>query len=262
MELLIDFDSALYKAGCSNETRWYEIRTPDGFVVQQCQYKKEATAVVGDDTDLEIVACKEAGPLGHTLANLKNIIEGILDVYPVKYQLFIAGKGNFRDDIYPDYKGHRDASGKPLHLKDMKEYLLKRYNTFLVDGEEADDRVSWLQCTAEHETMIVGVDKDLDNTPGHHYNFQHKHEYLLTEEEADFNFATQLLTGDSTDNIPGLPGVGKGTAAKILPEYIPTWQHVVWDEYQERGFDMDYMVLQGRLLWMRRKPEEWWYPRL
>ena len=53
---------------------------------------------------------------------------------------------------------------------------------------------------------IATLDKDLDGVPGWHYVWKGKREgvFYVTETEADRFFYTQMLTGDATDNIPGL----------------------------------------------------------
>jgi hypothetical protein len=271
LELLVDADSAIYKAGCANETRSYHIVDVDsGIVINECTYKKEADAFVdaydkskeGAGAGLAIKKHKVAGPLSHTLANVKNVVKNMLSLEHTDRQFFIGGKGNFRYDIYPEYKGKREPADKPIHEQEIREYLIKHYDAQLVDDEEADDRVSYLQCLSEPgSTCIVSIDKDLLNTPGYNYNYDKRELIYITPEDADLNFARQLLTGDSTDNIPGLKGVGKGRALKLLPEYTPDWLSIVREEYGKHypAEEVDgWINLNGSLLWMRREPNEIW----
>ena len=264
MHYLIDADSMIFKAGCSNESRWYDVCT-GGFPVKTFQYKADAVQFVeeNDITDVTYEKGKAAGPLAHSIGNVKRIYEQAMDnVNSTGSTLFIGGKGNFRDDIYPQYKGHRDPMSRPIHEKEIREYLLGR-GAIVVNKEEVDDRVSWLQCAAERETTsIVSVDKDLNNTAGWHYNYDNNVEYLITPAEADLNFWRQMVTGDRTDNIPGIKGCGKVRAATMLPEELPypDMEEIVWEAYQAAGHDVDYFTLQGRLLWMRRKQNEMWTP--
>lgn len=263
MRLAIDIDSAVYKAGCSNETRSYLVLNHEGYVLETVQYKKEAVALKEEHEEetgfgCTIEAHKVAGPLSHTLSNFKVIVEGILKRYPdCDYTLYLGGEGNFRYDIYEEYKGHRDPFQRPIHEQEIRDYMMHQYNTEVVNGEEVDDRVSYLGCN-NPDIIMVSIDKDLDNTPGLHYNYDKKQEYYIDEETADWNFALQLLTGDSGDNIPGLPGVGKVRAQSILPYPDPNWREVVESEYKARGFDREYLLMNGRLLWMRREPNEMW----
>lgn len=262
MLLLIDADSALYRAGCANETRSYLV-VLDGNVIGEEHYKKDAVALAEQYEGAEIVPHKEAGAIGITLYNLRQVCKSFFSLKHTAYEMYFGGKGNFRLDIFPEYKQDRDPLLKPLHLTQMKKHLEGQYGAIPVDGEEADDRVSWrqMQCIENGvESCIVTIDKDLNNTQGYHYNWLKEHLYYVSPEEADLNFARQCLMGDSTDGITGLPNVGKETALSILPEYREDWLDVVKQEYENRGFDMDYLTQQGRALWMRRKPDELWVP--
>ena len=263
MHFLIDADSAMYKAGCSNEEREYLI-LHDGMVVHSEKYKRDATAWVAEqEGEYEIEPHKTTGPLPHSLANLKGVIERIIE-HPkcTSWTVYIGGEGNFRYDIYEEYKASRDPLAKPLHLPDLKQYLIKRYGAVVVDGEEVDDRVSWEQCSKEG-TCIASIDKDLLNTPGWNYNYGTEELTYVSQLQADLNFYRQLITGDkSVDNIPGLPRHGKAKALKALPESLPIedMHEIVWCMYQELGFDWDYYVMNGQLLWMRREPNQMWQP--
>ena len=66
-----------------------------------------------------------------------------------------------------------------------------------------------------------------------------------------------MLTGDRTDNIPGIKGIGDKKADKILDglEEEEDLYRVVLEEYK---YNRDYLLEQGRLLWIRRKKEELW----
>ena len=137
--------------------------------------------------------------------------------------IFVAvkGRGNFRKDLYPKYKANR-----PLLDEDMKKaltyghgYLVDEYGAVMANDMEADDLVSiWAaECRiSDTNYIIAGIDKDLKQIPGNHYNYvSHKHEYV-NPATASLNFHTQCLTGDSGDNIPGLKGIGPVKAKRIL----------------------------------------------
>lgn len=261
MKLLIDGDSALYRAGCANETRMYVVHL-DGHMLDSFKYKKDAVAFA-EEHDAEVELTKEAGPVGISLYNLRQVCKQMFALAHDSYEMYIGGEGNFRRDIFPEYKDNRDPLAKPIHLEQMKKHLEAQYGAIRVDGEEADDKVSYrqMQCIEEGiDSCIVSIDKDLNNTMGWHYNWVKEHQYYVTPEQADLHFARQLLMGDSTDGIVGLPNVGKKTAEELLPEYREDWLDIVKAQYIERGFDMEYLTQQGRALYMRRKPEELWTP--
>lgn len=257
MHLLIDADSALYRAGCSNETRTY-LNLIDGQIIGEHKFKVDAN-IMQDEVGGEVELTKEAGPLSHTISNLKHVVKQMRDVANVSSQIYIGGKGNFRFDVFPEYKKDRKASAKPIHIKEMKDYLIKHEGAIVVDGEEVDDRVSWEQYAyKDKESCIVTIDKDLDNSKGYHYNYVTKEIKYVTEEEAQLNFARQLLSGDTTDSIPGLKGIGKRTAIKRLPFYIKSWMDIVISEYNNHGCSTEYLTQMGVALHMRRKPNEIW----
>jgi len=129
-------------------------------------------------------------------------------------KVYLSGKDNWRygaATILP-YKGNR-TQPKPEYYQQLRDYVCDKYGAIVVNGMEADDAVGLAQT---EDTCIIGTDKDLLQISGNHYHPKHdRHEYI-NEREAFRNFALQLLTGDSVDNIPGIPGVGPVTAKKIL----------------------------------------------
>ena len=266
MKLLIDADSAIYKAGCANEERSYLIiEAETGGVAGEEKYKRDAVALVEEKAkrggEWIIEKHKKAGPLAHALSNAKIVCGNMTTLAHKERQMFISGEGNFRYDIYADYKGKRDPADRPLQEEDIRQYLIKHWGAETVDAEEADDRVSYLQCQAEPKsTCIVSIDKDLLNTPGYNFNYDKQELKWISEEEADLNFARQLLMGDSTDNIPGLRGVGPKKALSLLPEWRVDWELVVAEEYRRvHGEEWKEMMnMNGQLLWMRREPEQIW----
>ena len=138
-------------------------------------------------------------------------------------QLLIAvkGRGNFRNDLYNKYKSNR----KPLE-EEMKEalnyghgYMIGKYNAVAADGMEADDLVSiWAAESRDslRDYCVVGIDKDLLQIPGDHYNFNKCTHVHVTPDEGHYNLMVQCLTGDSTDNIPGIKGIGPVKGKKLL----------------------------------------------
>jgi 5'-3' exonuclease len=63
---------------------------------------------------------------------------------------------------------------------------------------------------------VVHIDKDLDCIVGDHYNPRREQFYKVDENSADMHYWLQMLKGDPTDNLPGLPKVGPKTAEKML----------------------------------------------
>ena len=93
----------------------------------------------------------------------------------------------------------------------------------------------------------------------------HEVGYDVTEEAATRAFCAQLLTGDTTDNIVGLPKVGPAKAEKVLHglETYDDMMQAIAAEYQVRAPVEDwhdYMTEMGQLLWIRREPDQMWQP--
>ena len=183
-----------------------------------------------------------------------------------KYDGFLTDTqpSNFRYGFavtYP-YKGNRSGA-KPVHYDYLRTLLVQDYGFDVVYGEEADDAIS-KAATADPDTIIVTIDKDLDQVPGRHYNFVTRKYYEVTEQEGIRNFYKQLLTGDRVDNIVGLNRVGPLTAVKILQgrETPEDMFKAVVEAYRERGEAYDRIIENGRLLWLRRYDGELWGPPL
>lgn len=259
MLLLIDADSAFYRAGFANTERSY-LCTLEDHLLAEFKYKREALAFQ-EENECDIEPHIQTGPVGLTLHNLRQCVSSMFNIEHSAYEMYYGGKGNFRFDYFPEYKANRKDVERPKHMEQMKKHLQAKYGALPVDGEEADDRVSWrqMQCLEQGiDSCIVSIDKDLDNTPGLHFNYVKQESYYISPEQADLNFYRQLLMGDSVDGIPAIPKLGKKTAETILPEYSDGMFDIVLRAYKDRGLTYEYMIQQGRMLWMRRKPNEIW----
>lgn len=156
---------------------------------------------------------------------------------------FDAGKTTFRHETYQEYKGGRQKT--PPELSEQFPYLRELLNSyhipyFELENYEADDIIGTLSLQAEKDGFQVKIfsgDKDLTQlsseattvcitrkgitdievyTPDH---IQEK--YGLTPEQI---IDMKGLMGDSSDNIPGVPGVGEKTAIKLLKQFASVEQ--------------------------------------
>jgi 5'-3' exonuclease len=166
------------------------------------------------------------------------------------YKAYITGKTNFRNDIAvtEPYKGNRKDAKRPVHYQAIRHHL-QRLGAELVEGSEADDAVA----TEATKTggWIVSIDKDLDQVAGWHYNFVKHIEYYVTEEEGLRNLFTQVLTGDRTDNIIGLKGIGPKKAEKLLQDCKTEREYydACLKAYDGNQLRVDENL---QLLWLRR----------
>ena len=127
------------------------------------------------------------------------------------------------------------------------------------EGEEADDAVAIASTKGNY--WIVHVDKDLDQLPGWHYNPVKDEEYYVTEFEGLYSFYKQILTGDRVDNIEGLRGIGPVKADKILKD-CTTERELYEACIKAYDGNTDRILENGKLLWLRRKPNQMWQPPL
>jgi hypothetical protein len=241
------------------------------------------------DADSLLYRCgfaAEGEDVANSLQNLKSQIQKIKEALDCEeMDIFIKGKGNFRNEIAQTtvYKGTR-AAAVPTHYRALRDYIIKVHGAREVDGMEADDAASielWKNRDADSGVILAAMDKDLWNTPGWHFNYDPRKwrvEYVSAF-QANRNFIKQLLSGDRTDNVPGLPyfagdvsthygvhfrgRVGEKKAQSFVEACSSNKQALarVWDAYlwygKEEGWSevtsLEYFVEQGRLLWMTRE---------
>lgn len=130
-------------------------------------------------------------------------------------RLYLSGDANFRYEVAKTkpYKGNR-TSDKPLLLRAARDYLRLEHGALVVDGYEADDAIA--SDMVLNGAMHCGVDKDILQVAGRHYNYVKKKFVDVPPEQALVNLYTQVIVGDSTDNIGGLKGYGAVKAADII----------------------------------------------
>lgn len=175
------------------------------------------------------------------------------------YKGFLTGKGNFRDElaVTAPYKGQR-ISEKPVHFQALRCHLVTSWGFTVVKGIEADDAVGIAAyALPEDETIMVHIDKDLNQFRGWHYNYRKQQKYYVSEFEGLVAFYTQILTGDRIDNIIGLKGIGPVKAKKILAECTNETElyKAVLKAYDG---DEKRVLENGQLLWLQRKEHELW----
>lgn len=160
--------------------------------------------------------------------------------------LSCSRKDNFRRDCWKSYKGGRDSRPDPDNLQYSLE-LIKELGTIkVIPRLEADDIMG--MGASSGSAIAVTIDKDLKGVPGWHWNpDKEKEPRLVSEEEADEFFMCQVIAGDTTDSIPGLPKCGKKFFEKeILPFDVEDRYREIWWAYEERGWDYDYFLAQAR----------------
>jgi len=160
--------------------------------------------------------------------------------------VFDGGLPEERMTLLPEYKGQRSPMPDPLRqqLEPINEFLaLSNYPVFRMDKQEADDVLATLAIQARDagmDVLIATSDKDLFQLVDDHIKIVSpgkqggmmaaetvKEKTGVTPEQI---VAWLSLVGDSADNIPGVPGVGKKTAAKWLNEFGTL--DAIWDNLE------------------------------
>ncbi|WP_369176670.1 DNA polymerase I [Candidatus Thiodubiliella endoseptemdiera] len=177
---------------------------------------------------------EEGFPTG-AMFGVINAIKRLQNQYPeAKLIAIFDAKGkNHRHDIYPEYKAHRKPAEDDLVVQIEPLYEIIRamgFHFMCVPGVEADDVIATLAMVADEQkmqTIIASGDKDLmqlvsDNISqldmkGKLYDRQTVIEKMGVAPEHILDLLA--LTGDSADNIPGVPSVGPKTALKWLAQF-------------------------------------------
>lgn len=268
MKALIDGDIIVYSVGFTVEKPVYWLSVlPDMPNFISFGSKREmyewAEHNVGpeldfNEEDISIETIPSLEPIQNAYHIINQMITNIChSTGATEYTVYLTGDGNFREKVavtYP-YKGNRTQS-RPVYYDKLRQYLIKQHNGVVVDGMEADDAMGIEQSTSDYNTVICTIDKDLDMIPGKHYNWTKEQVYDINENEAIKNFYTQLLMGDVTDNIKGIPGIGIATAKKILDgvDDPDDMAGVVYTKYVEHGLGGSRFNENTSLLWILREP--------
>jgi DNA polymerase-1 len=132
----------------------------------------------------------------------------------------------------PTYKAQREPMPAPLRAQfaDIERYLdLAGVQSIRMDRQEADDVIATLASAASSGVLIATSDKDL-------YQLINDRVFMISPSKAGSRIGSAevvektgvrpekivewlALTGDTVDNIPGVPGVGPKTAAKLLAQF-------------------------------------------
>ena len=195
-----------------------------------------------------------------------------------------AGVPDFRRKLATliPYKEKRKDQPIPFYFHEVREYLLKQWGAYVVKDIEVDDELATLQCAATTPTVICSVDKDFDGIPGDHFNYVTGERYI-TSDPGDIRlvdhvsksgkkskkikgggllwFYTQMLLGDSADDIPNVArGYGPVKVVPLLQGVTAELEmfKVVYNCYKEDGNlggDKleEYLCELTDLLWIRRK---------
>jgi len=148
--------------------------------------------------------------------------------------IFDAARKNFRNDIYSEYKANRTEA--PEDLAPQFEYIRKSVKAFNLPSieltnYEADDLIATYAkkiIEARAKVTVISSDKDLMQLVSDSIRlYDPMKSKVLGEKEVIEKFGVkpnqvvdvQSLVGDSSDNIPGVPGIGIKTASELINKY-------------------------------------------
>ncbi len=234
--------------------------------------------------NLRTLKGEPSGALFGFVSRIENLIS---ELKPDKIVVAFDSKGKtFRNDIYPEYKANRDAPPEDLvtQIPYVKEFLDKREINYIeAPGYEADDIIAGIAYKVEKDEKIIifSADKDLfqlvnDNVSIWHPKMKKELDRegvkeffgLYPEQVVDY----LSITGDSSDNIPGVPGIGDKGAKKILEDSgslddILADPDILEEKYRKKIFaDLDALKMSRSLVDLSKvkdldvNEEDWNYP--
>lgn len=257
--LYIDADTVLYSSAAQQQTnkclakhkktgreKLFSNKTEfNNWIKENPKWKVE-------DFEFEVVS-ELVGVAAFAFQSIRQKVDKIVEASGCEeYYVCIQGSGNFRNDYvspHVEYKGHRVA--KPILFKECFDYTVKKYgdNCIVSNGIETDDFVcikGWESYNQALKTrnrddapyIIAAIDKDLQaNTVGHMLNYNKLEQGIFWNDihTQTKKFFTQVLIGDTADNIPGIvtlsddikkkygirvKGCGPASAEKILGDKV------------------------------------------
>lgn len=206
-------------------------------------------ALIDADSLVYIIAWnyKDAGTEDEVKAACDNFLKDILTITGSTHYIgsFSAPSDKtFRKERYryAEYKGNRgEKSEWMVRLEPViKSHYITEHSFIQEDALEADDIISGVishyrasSYSFQESWVICSPDKDLRQIPGKHYNYKATKTdtpnqiEIVNDDTAFFNFWMQMLTGDSTDNVAGVPGLGEVKARKLMDEWLDTQERVM-----------------------------------
>jgi len=217
MSLLIDADFIVYKCCAATES---EVDWGDDVIVVSSNFS-DAYAMV--ERELYKIA-EDLGCFDDTI-------------------LFFTDSVNFRKQIDPAYKGHRNRK-KPCGYRRVINKLKEDYQVVVMPQLEADDALG-IYATKEEGHIICSPDKDMRQIPGDLYDLSDG-VVTITKEEGERWHYIQTLAGDQTDGYSGVPGFGIKRAVAFFEENGYSWSSVV-EAFKSKDLDESVALQNARL---------------
>lgn len=308
VDILVDLDPAVYACGFAGQTTRYVCVAEDQEGnLREAHFVADQDGPAGDKMKVWVKSLPEGThvidkqriiipePLGNCLHIVRNHLDGIYNAIKERnvhssgsmcFRGFLSGSDNYRFKIAKQapYKGNRDPLNRPFHYEEIRNYIRKYWDTTVTRNCEADDLISIMaeQAATQHrDSIIVSIDKDLDQIPGWHYNPDKKVFYNQDRDSALLYLYQQALSGDSTDNIPGCYKIGVEGAKKFIQEYTSEFEGIdlaaersIWEAIERQytasaskigcsysaEMAREVALETARLVYIQRAPRELWNP--
>lgn len=266
---LIDGDIFVYRCAFAAEKTKYLVTDSDSYQDPVSFEAAKEAKEYAKGFSSEVWSRKIVEPVENALQAVKTTIEGLLEKTHAKaYRLYLTGTGNFRHEVAVTnpYKDRRQE--RPKYYDDVRNYLITQYGAIVVNGIEADDALGIDLTKIGRDGFIVSNDKDLGQIVGWHYNWVDNRVYEVSAKQSAHALYTQILAGDATDTVVGIPGIGVVTAAKLLSDSrnIRDLLSRSWDAYRHHFADWPvtktwaYFIEQANLVYILRKEGERFKP--
>lgn len=234
---------------------------------------------VDDTTFVELDDAGKRIPLEYTQEEDTEYLEQCWETFKIELQklvdslycddflMAVKGTGNFRNTIYAEYKLNRntDEAKQNIFVPTLRKLAVMEGYAVESTGREADDLLRiWAEEAkqSEQDYVICSIDKDLLCIPGRHW-LMHKEMFVeIDQETALRHYYEQLLKGDPTDNIPGIPKIGPVKAQKILIDCKTEF------EFQERVIEQylsfygeekwkDYLLSNAKMIYLQKHKDDY-----
>lgn len=193
-------------------------------------------------TPQAMLSTKQGEPSGVILGVL-NSIKGLIEKFPDTNQVIACwdgGKSKWRKEFYPGYKAQRDYGNQDEEKAenyaklwkqiDILHEVLPMFNvhSIRVQDQEADDLIASACKVLEGNKMIITSDKDMLQLISTEVSVYSPYKdrvisplsfYEETGVTQPAYLGYRALLGDSSDNIPGVPGIGEKTAKRLMDTY-------------------------------------------
>jgi len=261
MRVVVDLDGMVYRCGFAAEHHTWVLTTPSG-EVSEFTGKTDLNAYLKDN-DLDVEDCElmhnhEVEPVENSLHVMHLVMDRIAkELHPTTVVPYLSGASNFRYDIatIKPYKGNRSELAKPTHYQALRDYAINFLGAIVTENMEADDALAIDQTKYNPDSCIVSNDKDMLQVPGHHWDWTKDIHHHITVEGGVKSLYVQIIAGDSTDNIQGVPGLGPKKAEKLI---LPCTNRKELDQAVHDAYlgNYDEALENARLVYVLREEKD------